>query len=958
MLITALRHICWLLMLLIAAPLYAFHAEVNLLHKKQTPEFSALYFQQTSAVLTVDDLRSDPAHYHAFIQRTKNTPFLLAGNPDYSKAIWLFARLKNTDTTSQELVISYPFSQAERIEIYQVSRDNQNISLLTRSGSQFPYSRRDLPYRSYSVPLTLQPQQIADIYIRIQNSTLTPVTAELAHYSDFVITQQHQLLADLILPVLLLLAAGCCLCWYFRLKQRYYLLLSIFFASLMLVILEATSLGFALLWPYKPEINQAVLYIFSGAVLLSLSLLPSHLSQKTAWPWQILRFSQLLLALALLFSPLYTDNPLRTLLLAGSCLWILSGSAILAFYKAFRQHDRSYRQLIWPVLLCICITAWLLSSQLMFAPAKIQYSLLVLSSLLTMLTLYECILPASQNSSNHQPTEPALPFSPHYYHELFHTAAEGLFTTTLDGRLINANPALLQILGYQQLEQMKQDVAASGMSRFYAYAEERQQMLQQLQHYNNTSFEFRALRADGSPFWAMMSARLSAQAIDNTTTCIHGSVIDVTPQKLATEKLAYLANHDPLTALHNRVYFEQQIQHGCDNISRQPYSLLYIDIDQFRLINNSCSHTAGDALLRQFAEHLKHILGPSGTLARLDSDEFGVLLPARNADAAFALAYQLLESVKNFRFSWHDNVYNITISIGVTELSVQDMSADSVIRKADSACMIAKEQGRNRIHLFDEGSQEAMLHRAELQWVNQLRQAIQEDRFELYQQTIQAVRQPAQKLHYELLLRLRDKEDNLVIPDSFIRSAERYGLMPQIDRWVIKHYFLWLQQHPAHMQQLDMCCINVSGSSLTDLMFKDDVQTLFLEYQIPYHKICFEITESVAILNLQNTLNFIEHFRRQGCRFALDDFGSGFSSYGYLKHFPADFVKIDGSFIRDLLGDHYNKAIIKSIHEVAKAMNMLTIAEFVENTAILTELRLMGIDYVQGYAISPPQPLT
>ncbi|MDX3772572.1 EAL domain-containing protein [Chromatiaceae bacterium AAb-1] len=958
---TGIRCLCWLLYLTIF-PLYAFHAETNLLQKQHQPEFSALYYQITAPALTPDDLRSDPSVYHAFKLLPSNTPQLLPERPAGEQTVWLFARLKNADLSPLALVLSYPFPHTDKVDIYQLNRDGQNITLLTRTGNHYPYTKRSLPYRSHAVTLELAAQETTDIYIRIQDSAVIPTGLQLWHQADFINMQQNILLTDSLLPTILLLLSLCCCIWFFRLKAVSYLYFTLFFSNLALVLLAVNGLGFALLWPQHPEINQAILYVCSGALLLSLSLLLPTLTDKSSdysYAERAVYLSNTLLAVLVLFCPLYPDGIWRFWLLIAATGWVLATTALLAAFHYLNTRNHKSRILIWLSLLLTGCIILLLLNQLQFTGLLLTLLLICCNSLLAALVLNDINLLASQSPqllTPHNTAPDNSPFPPQYYYDIYHNAVEGMFSTTLDGQILNANHALLNILGYEHLDTLKQDIAATGMMRFYADTTDRQHMLQQLRHDNNRSFEFRAVRSDGSPFWALMSARLSRNA-DGNSAFIHGSVIDITEQKLAHEKLAYLANHDPLTALYNRFYFEQQIQHACNNINRQPYCLLYIDIDQFRLINNSCSHSAGDALLRQFSEHLKQIIGNTGLIARLDSDEFGILLAARKNHEAFAIAYQLLESMKTFHFPWLDSIYNISISIGLAELSEQDLSADTVIKKADSACMIAKEQGRNRIHQFDETDQETLRHRAEIQWVSQLRQAIQDDKFILYQQPIQSVRHHNSKLHYELLLRLKDQDDNLIIPDNFIRSAERYGLMPKIDRWVISRYFRWLQQHPEHLKQLDLCSINVSGTSLADATFKDDIQTLFLKHQIPYRHICFEITESVAILNLQNTLNFIEHFRHQGCKFALDDFGSGFSSYGYLKHFPADFVKIDGSFVRDLLDDHYNKAIIKSIHEVAKAVNMLTIAEYVENNAILTELRVLGIDFVQGYAIADPAPL-
>ena len=438
---------------------------------------------------------------------------------------------------------------------------------------------------------------------------------------------------------------------------------------------------------------------------------------------------------------------------------------------------------------------------------------------------------------------------------------------------------------------------------------------------------------------------------------MHGSVIDITEQKLAHEQLAYLANHDSLTALYNRFYFEQQLQALCQQGGATAGCMLYIDIDQFKLINNNCSHSAGNALLKQLSEVFKRTVGHNGPLARLDSDEFGVLLTGKNANEAFALAYRMLDAVKEFRFIWLDSVFRISVSIGLAENSDGNKNTEHWLKQADSACFVAKEKGRNRIHMFNADDEELQRHQSEIQWLKTLRQALEQDNFVLFIQPITAIQRQQSGLHYELLLRLSLPDQGLIAPGNFLSSAERYGLMPQIDRWVIRNYFRWLAQQPAHLAELSLANINLSGASLTDPLFKAYVSSLFREYRIPFAKVCFEITESMAILNVHQTLDFISHFRNLGCKFALDDFGSGFSSYGYLKNFPVDFVKIDGSFVRDLLIDPFDCAIVQSIHDIARAMKIQTVAEYVENMEICHKLTEMGIDFAQGYGIAKPRPL-
>ena len=939
-----------LLLWLCSTSAAAFHAQSNHINL-QTPrqQLQQLYYLATPASMTLDELLSDPAYHHSFRLLTPEQRVLFAEH----QAIWLFARIENNSNKAAQPVLEYDFPLADKVEIYQVDRQSQDSRLLNRSGNAYPYSERALPYRSFAVALPLAANADSDVFIKVQDAAIIPSEVLLWQALDFAAAKQRQALLDGLLQGILLLLMLYNLLLFARHHSRHYLYYSGFFASFALVVAILNGMAFALLWPDYPEINQSILYIAVGASLLCLNLFMRFALQNLSgrwWYWcsQISSFS----ALLLLFSPLYANGQLRLFLLFLAVGWVLGSNLLLAL-KLSLQGQRLARSFIWACVFTLIGALLLTLNQAGYLHggfnwAYLLFSLMLLSLALTSFNMHKSQLPQEQ--------QPLTTKEQQHYHDIFHNAVEGMFTTTLDGRLQNANQALLNILGYTTLDELKQAIAGTGMARFYADPAERQYMLKQLEQGSSKSFEIRGLRGDNSPFWALMSVQL-APSDNKRTAFIHGSVIDITEQKLAHEQLAYLANHDALTALYNRYYFDKQLQALCEQTGADKGCVLYLDIDQFKLINNSCSHSAGDALLKQLAEVLKRTAHHNGPLARLDSDEFGILLAGKHANEAFSLAYRLLDAIREFRFIWQDSIHSISISIGIAEITPDDNSADSVLKKADAACSIAKEKGRNRIQLFDVNDLDTQRHQAEVLWVTQLRQAVQEDKFVLHQQTIKPLQQTGNGQQYELLLRLQSDGDNLITPASFLSSAERYGLMPQIDRWVIRHYFRWLQQHPQHLQQLSLCSINLSGSSLLDPAFKDDVQQLFTTYQVPYARICFEITESVAIVNLQNTLAFIQHFRDQGCKIALDDFGSGFSSYSYLKHFPADFVKIDGHFVRDLLDDPYDKAIVKSIHDVARAMNMLTVAEFAETNAICAALQLMGIDYVQGYAIARPQPL-
>jgi diguanylate cyclase (GGDEF)-like protein len=428
----------------------------------------------------------------------------------------------------------------------------------------------------------------------------------------------------------------------------------------------------------------------------------------------------------------------------------------------------------------------------------------------------------------------------------------------------------------------------------------------------------------------------------------------------AQETIQHLAFHDVLTGLANRHEFETRLKHAVESVRHGGrHALLYLDLDQFKIINDTCGHTAGDELLRQLAMLLKQPIRDNDTLARLGGDEFGVLLARCSLDHAQSVAERMLQLIRDFRFTWLERTFNIGASIGLVMIGDATHTLTDLLRAADMACYAAKDKGRNRVHVYHPGDAELARRHGEMEWVGRLNEALAQDRFELHYQRIIAL-SPAQAAvtHQELLLRLRDADQGLILPGAFIPAAERYNLMPQLDRWVVRRALDCLAAQRARAgSQTGMCFINLSGATVSDDEFFRDVSALLRAHDVPPHMICFEITETAAIANLASAIDFIEQAKALGCRIALDDFGAGLSSFSYLKTIPADFLKIDGSFVADMLRDPMDNAIVEAIHRIARVAGLQTIAEFVESGAIRQRLVEIGVDYAQGYGIHPPEAL-
>jgi len=454
----------------------------------------------------------------------------------------------------------------------------------------------------------------------------------------------------------------------------------------------------------------------------------------------------------------------------------------------------------------------------------------------------------------------------------------------------------------------------------------------------------------------------SAAPIRDDTGAIRGIVLvfhDMTEQRQLAREMSYRASHDALTELPNRTEFDACLQRELALVQQTGavHSLLYIDLDQFKIVNDACGHTVGDELLRQIAGLLRSCVRSGDTLARLGGDEFGVILSHCEAEPAQAIAQGICEKIAAFRFTNEGRRYRIGASIGVVPLDRRWSNATAILQAADVACYAAKESGRNRAHPYADVGGAAQASQGLMRWATRLQEAIEENRFALYCQKILALAPGATGENYEILLRMIGEDGGIILPGEFMRSAERYQLVGLIDRWVLQNVLQWMRTNRDRMQYIGMLSINLSGHSIGDRSFHRFAEEVMRETNADAAKICFEVTETAAISNLGDATRFFNTMRVNGCRFALDDFGSGLSSFGYLKTLPVDFLKIDGQFVRNAHNDAVDRATVRCIQEVAHVVGKQTIAEFVEGPEVLQLLRDLGVDFAQGYAIHRPEPI-
>ncbi len=477
--------------------------------------------------------------------------------------------------------------------------------------------------------------------------------------------------------------------------------------------------------------------------------------------------------------------------------------------------------------------------------------------------------------------------------------------------------------------------------------------------------------ADGLPHATLVSQQGTRFAVENAVAPVIldsgeliGAVLimhDVTESKRLLRRLGFEASHDALTGLVNRREFELRLQRAIERAQHPGgacAALLYMDLDQFKVVNDTCGHQAGDELLKRLATTYSEHVRERDTLARIGGDEFALIIEHCGVDEAMAVAQKILDATRSFRYVCKGRVFQLGVSIGLTPIDAGTISVEEAMRRADHACYIAKDRGRNRIYVHYKGDLDFAQRRSDMHWVTRLTHAFQHDQLQLYYQPILPLDDGVGPRHYEILLRMRNGRNGPIAPGVFLPAAERYDVIVKIDRWVLTRTLEWLASNPDHMDALEMCSINLSRRSLGDPSFHKFAADLIDASEVPADKLCFEITENGAIADMQKTISFIEALSARGCRFSLDDFGTGMTSFSYLKQLPVNYIKIDGSFIQMMSSSQVDFEMVRFTNDISHMMGRKTIAEYVTDPSILESLKAIGVDFAQGYWVGKPRPLT
>lgn len=924
----------------------------------------------------------DPAEYILFFEDAANTlssqeiaeidirkwKALPEGRANFgfsASDFWLRLAIRNSERSKLSTYLHIDYSQLDKIQLYQIKSKQNGSSQapikLYETGDTLPFSQRPIDYPTFVLPLDLEADSTQ--YYLLKISSLGPIQAPLTLWSqDSFLKSSHSslFLYGCFLSALLIMSAYN-LCLFFIVRDKTYLLYSTFIFCMAGV--HSSLDGFANQWFWPEALGwsqiSAVTFISIGilsTVLFTREILP--IPQKSI----LYRMIQILTAMTVISAVLTQILPYRpAAILNGIMTVIVMSSVAFICFSMLRHSPRIAR------FFCVAWGTYFLgivlksASKLGYVPTTTftEYAgniggvvgIIVISLAL-----------ADRINSERRAREKAQAQSIdnlQRFETLYQNALEGIFSYDSKGRLRSANPAFLSMIGLEDINSFSGKV--EDLNGFHLSEDEFARFLRTVKKEGHVvDYEAQLCNHEGDSIWVNISAR---HVNSGTKEEIEGTLINISERKAFEQQLKHLAEHDPLTGFYNRRSFESSAKDLLHKVQANQESacLLYMDLDQFKIVNDLCGHTAGDILLKNISQKLMQevqALGPQQIIARLGGDEFGILLSETNLPKSRLIAETLRKTIEDFLFMWEGKRYSIGVSIGLVEMCPFHQNVEQLLAMADAACYMAKDQGRNRVHVFIESDKEMQFRQLEMQWVSTIKEALNKDQFFLVFQNIARNDNKEESDHYEILLRLINSNGNLCSPGQFLPAAERYNLMPNIDRWVIRHYFEWLSKRPENLETLGCASINLSTQSIGHKEFPNFLINVFDEYKVPPHKICFEITESMAITHLDNTQDFIARFRALGCRFALDDFGTGFSSYAYLKDLNIDYLKIDGVFVKNLCQDAVNTAMIKSIADVASAIGIETIAEFVETEEIQNKLAEIGITYSQGYHIHKPVKLS
>lgn len=895
----------------------------------------------------------------------QSTSYLNLGISD--TPFWFKYTVKNVSENTLNLVLLNAYAPTDYVSLYTFDENAQQVQFSHAGDHVYP-NENALPSTAAAFPVKLRPKSEYTLLLKVETQGNYIVPLSLWTIESFTNYQVHYYFIFGTLIGILLITALHNFFVFTQTKNTMFSSFAFFIFTVLFLVTHQSGLALQFLWPNWAQFNQfaAVLSInaasFGHVLFTSRFLNFKHTNLRIS---RILSFICIVLVCAY---PLFEYSLLVTLSLINGML-LLIGTLVIALQKFAEKDSTAKLYLIsWtPFILGIFFSAAIRFEFIEYSIYTEFSGAFLAVATIVWLSLAIAKLINKDKTARIRAQNKAIDYLQRY-EDLYENAVEGLFNSNTDGTLIRFNKSFAQILGYSSKQELKSAVG-DNISSMYLNPNDRVKLMNKLLNHGSViDHEVEFLRKNKQSFWASLNLRLVSQLNEqdkddtepnNDLTLVQGALIDITGRKVSEMKLNYLATHDPLTNLFNRREFENQLREALASpqFPEQDLTMIYMDLDQFKIVNDTCGHTIGDQLLKKVTALFQATLHQQGILARLGGDEFGVIFRNANANQAFDVADNLLKQLEKFRFTHNKQSFTVGMSVGIVQASKELCTLETIMSFADTACYAAKSAGRNRIHLYSDKNEVFDRHKKDILMVSVIEHALLNNQFKLFKQKIVHNDQSKSLYGYEILLRMQIVENEYVSPAEFIPVAERFGLMIKIDKWVIKESLAWLSANPSEASALSSLSINLSGSSVGNNDVMQWIEKYLAEYHVPAHKISFEITETQAMENFEQTVTFIKHLQEKGCRFSLDDFGSGLASYGYLKELPINHVKIDGRFIKDIAIDKTDYALVESIQTLARAMDKKTIAEYVENELVVETLKEIGVDYLQGYAIHKPEPV-
>lgn len=867
---------------------------------------------------------------------------------------WFFFSLTHSGSSLKTVYVELAYPLLDDVQL-KISHNGELIEAI-QTGDELPFGDRPFNNANFIFPVTLAPNQTLDFAVRVETGSSLQLPLYVWTPEQFSVSQsKSNLLIGMVIGGMLFMCIYTLLL-FASTKDKSYVYFSFTLLAFSFIQSGLSGLSYPFLWPNSPNWNEYNLVIVTnlaliGQALFSYSFL--NLSSKSVVTKNILRLT---IALSSIIMVLCFWVEYRQLI--GATLILLVFVPLTGYIKSIQLWRSGYipaRYFVLAYSLFVISLAVFVVSKFGLIERSFFTEYSIYFGAVGVVTLLSLALADQLNQQKRERTRAQLDAidSLQQFENLYNHSSEGIFRLDLKGRLLSANPAFMEAFSAQDVTHFNSRFATLSEACLEQELRFDESTLSQTKEFNE-DIQFNDLT--GKMFWVALNMRL-VEDHKAAQTVIEGSLVNISERKDSEQKLKYLANYDQLTGLINRNAFQQRLNRLVDQAHQydQKHCLLYIDLDRFKLVNDTCGHIAGDELLKQLSLIFSFKVRQRDATARIGGDEFAILLENCELTAAVRIGDELQRELSKYRFDWQGKHFDVGASIGIVAINKYSESAVNLLNLADSVCLMAKEQGRNRVIVHDENAQAVNQKIQAKNMLATIHEAIESNNFALFRQKIVSLSQPSHQA-YEVLIRL-NLAGEIVGPGVFIPAAERYNVMAKIDRWVVCAFVDYLTNNLHERDALEMATVNLSGQTLSDPDFLPFLVNLLEQRPEVSNKLCFELTESAALNNLSESSELVMKMKSLGVKFAVDDFGSGYASYNYLTQLPIDFVKIDGSFSLNIHNDKINQAVVRSITEISHTMGIKVIAEFVESEEILNCLTELGVDMVQGYYLGKPEPV-